>query len=301
MLRRVTELLLEFSPSAYLTDAQLSRLTRIPVFTTLADDPMPLANTVRNLLGITYKDQVGWHNDYEAFSHWRSAFERIGVLVCQATGIPVEEMRGFSVSDTPLPMVVVNSKDAVRGRIFTLLHEFGHVLLRKGGVCDLDEDALRPPEEQHIEIFCNRLAGEILVPTTYLLQEESVVAKGPNSEWSKEEIAALAQRYHVSREALLRRLLICGFTTEDFYQRQREVFQQAYQSQRQTQRAGYVPPHRKVISNAGRFFVRLVLHGYYQEKLTASDLSDYLEVRLKHLEPLEQEVIGHSVVSGALA
>src|SRR6267378_5720393 len=30
VLRRVTELLLEFSPSAYLTDAQLSRLTRIP-------------------------------------------------------------------------------------------------------------------------------------------------------------------------------------------------------------------------------------------------------------------------------
>src|SRR5712691_5566717 len=32
VLRRVTELLLEFSPSAYLTDAQLSRLTRIPRF-----------------------------------------------------------------------------------------------------------------------------------------------------------------------------------------------------------------------------------------------------------------------------
>jgi DNA-directed RNA polymerase specialized sigma subunit len=36
--------------------------------------------------------------------------------------------------------------------------------------------------------------------------------------------------------------------------------------------------------------VRLVLQSYYQDRITLSDVSEYLGVRLKHLSKIEQAV-----------
>jgi hypothetical protein len=46
----------------------------------------------------------------------------------------------------------------------------------------------------------------------------------------------------------------------------------------------------KAISKAGQFFSRLVLDSYHNERITAGDLSDYLDVKLKHLPSIEHEV-----------
>lgn len=269
----------------------------------LSEDTENLASRIRELLGITYREQVGWKTPYEALNGWRSALEDIGVLVFQATGVEVSEMRGFSISDTPFPAIVVNIKDSPRGRIFTMLHEFVHIMIEKGGLCDLTEDRWRPPEEQEIEIFCNRVSGATLVPERYLLQEDIVAAKGQSLEWDDEEISTLAKRYNVSREVLLRRLLIIGLTTKEFYQRKREEFEAEYELLEKSRSAqgGYAPPHRMAISSAGHLFTHLVLTSYHQERITSSDLSELLEVRLKHMPKIEKEVIGHSVEFGAVS
>ena len=53
---------------------------------------------------------------------------------------------------------------------------------------------------------------------------------------------------------------------------------------------GPVPPFRKTISRVGHAFAKLVLSNYYQDYITASDVSDFLEVRLKHLPKIEAAV-----------
>ncbi len=53
------------------------------------------------------------------------------------------------------------------------------------------------------------------------------------------------------------------------------------------------------VSTAGPFFVRLVLEGYHQDKITANDLSSFLEVWLKHVPKIEHAVLAHSAASGA--
>jgi Zn-dependent peptidase ImmA (M78 family) len=266
----------------------------------LADDPPDVATRIRNLFGITYQDQTSWGSDYEALNQWREAFETTGILVFQATAVDVGEMRGFSISQRPLPTVVVNIKDAPRGRIFTMLHELTHILLHQGGLCDLEEEGLRPPEEQRVEIFCNRVAGETLVPTQWLLNEPLVQQKAEHAAWSNEELNQLASRYRVSWEVILRRLLMLGRTTLELYREKREEFHREWQEQTRQQKSGFAPPHRIAISTAGPHFVRLVLNSYYQERITASDLAEYLGVRLKHLERIEREVFGHSTELGAV-
>src|ERR1019366_468873 len=79
-----------------------------------------VANRLRAALGVSVAAQSSWRGDHEAFKQWRLLLERAGILTLQATDIQLKEARGFSISLKPLPVVVVNIKDAPRGRIFTL-------------------------------------------------------------------------------------------------------------------------------------------------------------------------------------
>ena len=203
-------------------------------------------------------------------------------------------MRGFSIIESPFPVIVVNIKDSPIARIFTMLHEFAHAMLGLSGLCDVDERFDRTPEDQQIEVFCNRVAGEALVPREDLLDENAVRRKGQNPEWSSREILELAKTYRVSREVLLRRLLICGRTTREFYQEKRTDLEKEYEASEKKEKRGFAPPYRIALSTAGPLFTRLVLRSYYQENITSRDLSDFLNVKLKHVKRIEKEVMGFS-------
>jgi len=275
----------------------------IPSFSLSAtprDDPEQLGGAIRRVLGITYQDQIQYRPDYPALNWWRGVLEQAGVLVFQARDVPVKEARAFSITDAPFPVVVTNIKDAPRARLFSMLHEICHIALQKGGVCDLYEEGDGPStDDRQIEVLCNRAAGAALVPRECLLSEPVVQQKGRATIWDDEEVRFLADRYGVSREVLLRRLLICGRTTEEFYRARRRELLREYEALEQQRQPGFAPPHRVAVSVAGTFFVRLVLSSYYQDKITASDVADFLEIRLKHLKTIEAEVLGSSGGTGA--
>lgn len=257
-----------------------------------ADDPEDLAMRIRAMLGVRYEDQVRWSPGYDAFNRWRAALENAGVLIFQATDVEVAEMRGFSISGDRLPAIVVNNKDSPRGRIFTMLHEFTHIALRLGGLCNFrPEDVVSPTtDEQRIEVFCNWVAGATLVPSQYLFLEASVSANRRDADWSDEDIRQLADRYGVSREVLLRRLLINERISETFYSTKVAQIREEYE-RAGPRPEGFAPPHRVAVSSSGPLFVRLVLNSYYGDQITASDVADFLDVRLKHLTRIESEVM----------
>ena len=271
-----------------LLDDLNDQVREFPFKIATSDNPEMAGAKIREILGISFDVQSEWVSDYQAFNWWRAAAERNGVLVFQCSRINVEEMRGFSISQFPLPVVSLNISDTPKGKIFSLLHEFVHLMLRESGICDLQEDYERHPAEQQFEIFCNHVAGAALVPKDYLLGERIVATKRNIEEWADDELLTLSKKFKVSKEVILRRLLITGYATERFYRLKRQQLLEEYEKLKKKP-GGFVPPYMKVISGAGLTFVRLVLNGYYQEKITSSDLSDYLEVNLRHLPKIERE------------
>lgn len=269
---------------------------------TLSDEPEVVGTAIRDALGIQYEDQIKWTGWHDPFNAWRSALENASVLIFQATTVAVTEIRGFSIAETPLPAIVVNIKDSPRGRTFTMLHELTHLMLHEGGLCDTLEEGERRPEDQRAEVFCNRVAGAALVPRQRLLTEEAVRNAPRQAEWADDEVARLARRYGVSREVLLRRLLIFERITKTFYDRKIQQYHEEYEEQAEQRPAeGFAPPHQMAISAVGPFFARLVLSSYYQEHITASEVSDFLEVRLRHLPKIEASVLGQSLSAGAVS
>jgi Zn-dependent peptidase ImmA (M78 family)/DNA-binding XRE family transcriptional regulator len=259
---------------------------------TLDEDPEAVGARIRDLLGVDYGTQTAWRDDRDAFRYWRTALENVGVLVFLARRVPREEMLGFSISKWPLPVVVVNGKNQERGRIFTMLHEFAHLLLREGGICDINEEYRRLPETQRVEVFCNHAAGAALIPMDRLLREEGVEDAPPRMRFTDEQIIGLAQRYRASRETVLRRLLLAGKITNGFYLAKRKQYQQEFEEARS---GGFAAPHTVALNTTGRLFARLVLESYEDERITASDLSTFLGIGVQHL-PKVQEAMRSGVI-----
>lgn len=254
---------------------------------TLTQGAEQVATDVRQLLSVSLEKQSAWRTDYEAFREWRLLVENIGILTFQANDVEVAEARGFSIAERPLPVAVANIKDAPRGRIFTLLHEVVHILLASGGICDLHETGT--DEASRVEAFCNRVAGAILFPRDALLATETVRShRKSDIEWTDGELATLSREFGGSREAALVRLLTLGLTTEEFYRAKRDKFLALYAEQRK-RLTGFAPPHEVALTSAGPAFTSLVIESFNRERITASDVSDYLQVRLKHLADIQRE------------
>ncbi len=263
----------------------------------LRDDPEEVGARIRGNLKVTAPEQLRWRDadGRAAFNAWRARIESIGVLVFQATRIDSEIASGFAISEAELPVIVVNRKDAPTRRTFSLMHELAHLTLRVSGVSDLETDDRTPPEDQAIEIFCNAVAAATLVPRDLLYSDERVQSRRSSREaWPDPDISDLARSFGVSREALLRRLLTFGLTTEAFYRQKRSQYIAEYQARKQREREN--PPEgemkrnmpQETLSTYGRPLVRMILGTYHQDKITLNDVAGYLGIKTKHLSKLEQ-------------
>lgn len=251
----------------------------------LGANPEMVGEQVRAFFGIQVNTQKSWGDVYESWNAWRSSVEAKNILVFQSRDIAIEEMRGFSFSARPFPVIVVNSKDKPVARIFTLIHEFAHIALGEDGICNLSEG------KQVAEIYCNAVAGAVLVPAASLMQEPEVV-NNAERHWNDELIEALANRYKVSRLVIVRRLESLSLITRSQFQSMHLRFDAQYKKGSDEDSKSFpVAQHTQAINRAGRLFSRLVLSGYKQDKITGVDFADFLSLKLKHLSSFEASLL----------
>jgi len=270
----------------------------VPWTASMDDDPEVVAADLRNRLGTSLQEQETWASAYDALNGWRSCLEEHGIMVLQMSGVEIEEARGFSIAADDLPVIVVNVKDAPAGRVFSMHHELAHLALRAGGLCDL-HDAPRTGETD-IEVFCNHVAGAILVPAEDLLETPEArehEARGAGYRWTSEELLSVARRFSVSQEVILRRLLILGRTSPEFYRTMRTRLQEEYLRYRERleQSEGGPTWSRRALTRVGKLFARLALENYYRERITAGDLAEYFGIKLQHMPAIEREVFGRQI------
>jgi Zn-dependent peptidase ImmA (M78 family)/transcriptional regulator with XRE-family HTH domain len=261
----------------------------------LADAPDEVAARIRKVLSVTLAEQTQWREPNRAFRIWRERCENADVLVFQASSFSPAAARGFSIADDVLPVIVVNRKDAHSGRIFTLLHELTHILLREGGVCDLRPNARRITDEERVEVFCNAVAGSALVPTEYLASHPVVVEHTPQRlEWDDREIEALSATFAGSREVVVRRLFALRRTSMNFYERKREEYEKDLDQIRLSKAKSKKQMKRNIpgetVGALGRPFISLALETYHQQRITLNDLSDMLGVKSRHIEKIEKRL-----------
>jgi Zn-dependent peptidase ImmA (M78 family) len=163
----------------------------------------------RRRLGISAQEQLAWPS-HEAFRRWRASLEMRGIIIFLQK-FPLADCKGFTLYETEnAPTIVVNKTEELDvARIFTLAHEYCHLLLRKPGKSN--ENPTHP-----VEAFCNKFAAAFLIPTSAI---RTLLPQWPNQPvaWKREQIDNWAARLKVSRIALALRLEQLGLAPEGFH------------------------------------------------------------------------------------
>lgn len=256
--------------------------------------PEAAAASLRAQLGIDFQQQRRWSDEYQALRAWKAAAEARGVMVLQSSGVSIDEMRGCAIAEFPLPVVILNGSDRPLGRIFTLLHELVHLAHRESALCDMREHVPRNDDQERIEGYCNHVAGAVLVPAELLNLEADVRSANAQTVWDNDQLSRYRRQLWASRETVLRRLLILGRTSVQFYRRMRSEFVQQYANQTAHGEI-IVPVHRRVLMRNGDFLTSLALGAYDSGVLTGSALARVLGTKLEHVPKIITELRSRAV------
>jgi Zn-dependent peptidase ImmA (M78 family) len=278
---------------AELADEPPSTVWRVP-------EPVPgedeaLARRAREVLQATAPLPVPTSRSagsvYEHLGYWISALEEAGVLVFASQGVETDEMRAFSLYFDLMPVIVVNGKDFPRGRLFSLLHEYAHLVLHTAGLCDTTTDQNAVDPDRRLEARCNAVAAAILMPRTAVLALKEVKDRpGTSENWDNDTLSVAAATFGVSSEAFLRRLLTLGKTTSKFYQQKRQELLRLYQEEADRRRdepssGNY---YRTRVRDLGKGYVRLVTNAQQRRLIDTYTAASFLNVKVQQLGKLAE-------------
>jgi Zn-dependent peptidase ImmA (M78 family)/transcriptional regulator with XRE-family HTH domain len=247
------------------------------VTASLRDDPEKVAFSERKRLGVSIADQTGCKDKHKAFKMWRGVIERANILLFQFP-MEIEELRGFTILDSMPYAIVLNSSDDVQARIFTMFHEYGHILLHEPALCIPES----PTHEKHgaeVESWCNRFAGAFLLPAEEISTDFGQLGI---SNYYK-----ISSRYRVSLLTTLTRLVSLGLITNDEYACEKGILEAKNKEQKEQTGGGPGETcEQRAQREMGEGFVSLVLENSQKGFITDSKALDYLDIKTKHLQEL---------------
>jgi len=261
----------------------------------ITSNPELVGEAIRELLSISPEEQMSWRDTYRALREWRATLEKIGVLSFQIPYVSMNEMRGFSLSLKPLPIIAFNSHDEPAGRIFTIFHELSHVISGESFLDPGEQPLVHLEAHSEVEQFCNKVAACILVPADSLYSQSRALSKGKESQWDDREVSLLSTRYCVSRAVMVRRLRELGLISRKSFNDLRQVYD------------NYIPAgsgeeggnaYSNVLAWQGTLIPHLAFRAYYLNRLTVSELSSLLHLKVKKLGNLEERVFGFNFAFG---
>jgi len=175
------------------------------------------------------------------------------------------------------PCILLNARDTAGRRLFTLAHEYAHLLRSDPPtVCNLKMDI---PEER----FATEFAAFFLMPASdlegYFLKWVGHPGRVPDDK----ELGRLATRYHVSLEAVGRRLEELGLIPEGTTNSrivEWEAKPRGYRGRRG-------PKWQRQL---GEQFVSLALEAHSEGHISVSKLAEYFGVDLRKVVEVVQEL-----------
>lgn len=254
----------------------------------VSENPATIAANERLASGITLEQQMKWKTSYEAFNAWRDYLERKNIRVFQ-TSMPLEEARGFSLTDKKPYLIVVNTADDINARIFTLFHEYAHLLLSETSVCIPEFEIMKTASKTGVvERWCNRFAAEFILPqqTKQVLEVEARAEKKALGKI----LGRYSSKFKVSKYALLVRMSELGLVKDVEIN---QFVEQLKKTERKEGRFGRgLTQLDRCKQEKGSNYVSLVLENLDRGLINTRDALDYLSIRMKYLDSLRSRQRG---------
>ena len=260
---------------------EIAALAELPLAST-DDDPTLLAQRERERLDVSIAEQIGWPNVDDALSYWRTRVEEQGILVFSSR-VPRQDCHGFSFgSESLAPVIFLNDEELPQAQIFTLFHEYAHLMLRDTALCLEREGTDRGVTER----FCNRFVAALLMPPDAVARAIVRAQATPDQDgWDLESIGQVARRLKVSRPALIIRLRDLGHDVGDLYEQ--AVAEWDTGTWREpTGGTGFALYHYRLTKSLGTRYVSTVLNAHTRGVLSVAQVCELLGSRRTHFEDL---------------
>ncbi len=247
-----------------------------------------VAAATRQRLGVDVQRQQRWTSAAEALREWRASLQDAGVLVFL---LPLgrQSCTGFSLWDDQAPLIAVNTWWNTQARIFTLFHEYGHLLTRTNSAC---VDGRRGPHGGDLaERWCDQFAGSVLLPWDAVAEYlRGILGWSPGKVITDLKVAGrIAREFKVSLRAATLTLISHQAATWDLYEEIPPVSDEKIgggggeggRERHQIRRDAY-----------GDHTISLFLAAVDQDLLGRTEASGYLDIADSDLDILQREVAG---------
>ena len=252
----------------------------------LESDIQKEASHIRTVLDINFDTQCDWKTPEIALKEWRKSIESCGIFVFKSS-FKQKDISGFCLTDELFPIIYLNNSTTKTRQIFSLLHELAHILFEVNGLSKFDKSYFNrlPINQKKIEVFCNAIAAEVLVPqhkfellTSNFPYDVSKVDDG--------QIEDIANKFSVSRESVLRKFLDLGRVTPEYYSKKAKE----WKNQMKKAKGGgdYYATTNAYLSER---FSREIIGRHYRHEITVNKASELLGIKPKNFSGLERLVM----------
>jgi Zn-dependent peptidase ImmA (M78 family) len=238
---------------------------------------------------VEYRRRFGWMTEQrqnlagkpaEAFNWWRRIIEGEGVF-CFELRLDPKEVRGAALWCEGYPFILVNHGDteAAAGRIFTLLHEYAHLMSAKEGlVCDFRgiHQGYNP------EPFANRFAARMLITPEELHERLDKLGEGRyRNDWPDSLLDKVRRPFFASRDVVAILLQELNFAPPNFY----ELKRQQWEDKKPWGRGGRRPPlNEQKLREIGYSLAGLLARAQMQDAFSWMDTSSQLGMKVEKAE-----------------
>lgn len=247
-------------------------------------DIKAVAKKMRRILNISLDEQKRFKKYEDAFEIWRESFYQIGIYVFK-TAFKNDDVSGFCLYDDEFPIIYINNSFSISRQIFTLFHELYHLLYKTSGI-DLFKDpqnaSYHSKSDEIIERYCNRFAGEFLVPD----DDFDLNIKGKF--FSEILVERLANTYCVSREVILRKFLDIDYIDQEEYSSMREEYLKDYfrYIEKKSDKDGGGNYYNTQMAYLGERYLRLSFGNYFNKRISLTQLSRYVNMKVPSLKKI---------------
>ena len=271
-------------------------LEAIPVFDYYISDSLSAskwARMIREYFDIKLDDQFKCASKRKFYLYLREKIESKGIFIQGFQKVDVSNLRGVAIVDNSIPIIGINDNDRYPAKSFSILHELVHIIKRTSSVCN---DMLGSDSMDNEEVFCNAVAGEVLVPEESLYYLTKAISK-----FSIDEIDSIANKFSVSSEVIARRLLDTQICEKKWYDQISSELIQRFNDEKESLKNAMKMGlsdgprrnmSREAIDRTSSSLCSVLLKGYSEGIFDKSDISAHIGIGQKHVKKFVSEVMG---------
>ncbi|MFA5848843.1 MAG: XRE family transcriptional regulator [Bacteroidales bacterium] len=259
---------------------------------TINDNPEIVAKNILNTLDIN----PAAYSTENPIKEWIDKAESKGIFISRTSFIhsrltlDSEEIQGFAIADAYAPFVFINSDDWNAPQLFTLVHELAHIWIAQSGVSnDIEFDIINRDNKNPIEVFCNNVAANALMPSQIFSNLDISIYKSFN------RIFNTSNSFGISSFALLVRALNLNIISFDRYillKNEADIaFKKFLEREREKELKSKTPggpnPYLLMLNKNSRLFTQIVIDAFRGGHIEPTQASSLLNAPVNKFSSFE--------------